>query len=204
MLSLKILLAEDVAMIRGALVALIQMEPDMTVVAAVERGDHIVPQALTHTPDVAIIDIDLPGVDGLTAAGQLHKELPGCHALILTNFSRKGNLRRALAAHASGYLLKDAPPEELARAIRHVVAGHRVIDPQLAVSAWESSENPLSTREQEVLRMASTGAQPTEIAALLHLSVGTVRNYLTSVVAKLNARNRLDAVRTAQEAGWLP
>lgn len=202
--SLKILLAEDVAMVRGALVALIEMEPDMKVVAAVERGDDIVPQALGYVPDVAIIDIDLPRVDGLTAARQLHEELPSCRTLILTNLGRKGNLRRALAAHVSGYLLKDAPPEELAKAIRNVVAGQRVIDPQLALAAWESDENPLSAREHEVLRMAATGAQPDEIAAFLHLSVGTVRNYLTAIVTKLNARNRLDAVRTALDAGWLP
>ncbi|HEY2577504.1 MAG TPA: response regulator transcription factor [Streptosporangiaceae bacterium] len=204
MLSLKILLAEDVAMVRGALVALIELEPDMKVVTAIERGDDIVPQALAHVPDVAIIDIDLPGLDGLTAAGQLHEVLPCCQTLILTNLSRTGNLRRALAAHVSGYLLKDAPPEELAKAIRNVVAGQRVIDPQLAVSTWESGENPLSSREHEVLRIAASGAQPTEIAASLHLSVGTVRNYLTTIVTKLNARNRVDAVRSAEEAGWLP
>ncbi len=204
MLSLRILLAEDVAMVRGALVALIELEPDMKVVATVERGDDIIPEALAHAPDVAIIDIDLPGLDGLTAASQLHDRLPRCRALILTNLSRKGNLRRALAAHVSGYLLKDAPPEELAKAIRNVVAGHRVIDPQLAVSTWESGENPLSMREHEVLRVAATGAQPAEIAASLHLSVGTVRNYLTTIVTKLNARNRVDAVRSAHEAGWLP
>jgi two-component system response regulator DesR len=203
-LSLKILLAEDVAMVRGALVALIELEHDMKVVAAVERGDDIVPHALIHLPDVAIIDIDLPGLDGLTAAAQLHEELPSCPTLIVTNLGRKGNLRRALAAHVSGYLLKDAPPEDLARAIRTVAAGQRVIDPQLAMLAWESAENPLSTREHEVLRMAATGAEPGEIASAMHLSIGTVRNYLTTIVTKLNARNRVDAVRAALEAGWLP
>ena len=204
MLSLKILLAEDVAMVRGALIALIELEPDMKVVAAVERGDDIVPYAHKHQPDVAIIDIALPGIDGLTAAAQLHKELPGCATLILTNLGRKGNLRRALSANVSGYLLKDTPSKELAKAIRSVVAGRRVIDPQLAISAWESGENPLSEREREVLRIAATGAEPVEIATFMHLSVGTVRNYLTTVVAKLNARNRIDAVRAAYEAGWLP
>jgi len=204
MLPLRILLAEDVAMVRGALIALLELEADMKVVAAVERGDDIVPYAHAHQPDVAIIDIDLPGIDGLTAAAQLHKELPACPTLILTNLGRKGNLRRALSANVSGYLLKDTPSEELARAVRSVVAGRRVIDPQLAVSAWESGENPLSEREREVLRIAATGAQPAEIAMFMHLSVGTVRNYLTTVVAKLNARNRIDAVRAAYEAGWLP
>jgi two-component system response regulator DesR len=203
-LSLKILLAEDVAMVRGALVALIELEHDMKVVAAVERGDDILPQALIHLPDVAIIDIDLPGLDGLTAAAQLHEELPSCPTLIVTNLGRRGNLRRALAAHVSGYLLKDAPPEDLAKAIRTVAAGQRVIDPQLAMMAWESVENPLSTREHQVLRMAATGAEPGEIASAMHLSIGTVRNYLTTIVTKLNARNRVDAVRAALEAGWLP
>jgi two-component system, NarL family, response regulator DesR len=204
MLSLRILLAEDVAMVRGALVALIELEPDMKVVAAIERGDDIVPQALAHRPNVAIIDIDLPGLDGLTAAARLHAELPSCPTLIVTNLGRAGNLRRALAAHVSGYLLKDAPPEQLAQAIRNVAAGQRVIDPYLAISAWEGGNNPLSAREHEVLRIAAGGAEPAEIAALMHLSVGTVRNYLTNIVIKMNARNRVDAIRAAHEAGWLP
>jgi two-component system, NarL family, response regulator DesR len=204
MLSLRILLAEDVAMVRGALVALIELEPDMKVVAAIERGDDIVPQALVHRPNVAIIDIDLPGLDGLTAAAQLHAALPSCPTLIVTNLGRAGNLRRALAAHVSGYLLKDAPPEQLAHAIRNVAAGQRVIDPYLAISAWEGGNNPLSAREHEVLRIAAGGAEPAEIAARMHLSVGTVRNYLTNIVMKMNARNRVDAVRAAREAGWLP
>ncbi len=203
-LSLRILLAEDVAMVRGALVALIELQPDMKVVAAIDRGDYIVSRALALHPDVAIIDIDLPGLDGLTAAAQLHAELPSCPTLILTNLGRAGNLRRALAAHVSGFLLKDAPPEHLAWAIRNVVAGRRVIDPHLAMSTWEGIENPLSAREHEVLRIAAGGAEPAEIAAVLHLSVGTVRNYLTNIVIKMNARNRVDAIRAAHEAGWLP
>jgi two-component system, NarL family, response regulator DesR len=186
------------------LVALIELQPDMKVVAAIDRGDYIVSQALAYHPDVAIIDIDLPGLDGLTAAAQLHAELPSCPTLILTNLGRAGNLRRALAAHVSGFLLKDAPPEHLAWAIRNVVAGRRVIDPHLAVSTWEGGENPLSAREHEVLRIAAAGAEPVEIATVLHLSVGTVRNYLTNIVTKMNARNRVDAIRAAREAGWLP
>jgi two-component system response regulator DesR len=204
LLSLRILLAEDVAMVRGALVALIQMERDLTVVADVERGDEIIPAALKHQPDVAIIDIDLPGLDGLSAAALLHERLPLCRTLILTNLARAGTLRRALAVHVSGYMLKDTPPEQLAMAIRSVAAGQRVIDPQLALSAWDGGQNPLSARETEVLRMAADGAEPDEIALSLHLSVGTVRNYLTNIVTKLNARNRVDAVRRAYEAGWLP
>jgi two-component system, NarL family, response regulator DesR len=204
LLSLKILLAEDVAMVRGALVALIELEPDLTVVADIERGDDILPTALQHRPDVAIIDIDLPGLDGLAAASLLHDKLPSCKTLILTNLGRPGTLRRALAAHVSGFILKDAPPDQLAMAIRNVAAGRRVIDPQLAVSTWDGGENPLSPREHEVLRMAADGAEPREIAKALHLSVGTVRNYLTTIVTKLNARNRVDAIRQAQNAGWLP
>ncbi len=204
MLTLNILLAEDVAMVRGALVALIELEPDLKVVAAVERGDDIVPSALAHQPDIAIIDIDLPGMDGITAAEQLHEQLPSCRTLILTNLGRAGTLRRALDAHVCGYMLKDAPPEQLATAIRSVAAGRRVIDPQLAMSTWEGGQNPLSPREHEVLRRAAEGAEPAEIAAAMHLSVGTVRNYLTTIVTKLNARNRVDAIKTAYDAGWLP
>ncbi len=204
MLTLKILLAEDVAMVRGALVALIELEPDLKVVAAIENGLDIVPTALSVQPDIAIIDIDLPGLDGLSAAAQLHERLPSCRTLILTNLGRAGTLRRALAAHVSGYMLKDAPPEQLATAIRNIAAGRRVIDPQLALSTWEGTQNPLSAREHEVLRLAADGSEPEEIAKALHLSVGTVRNYLTSVVTKLNARNRVDAIKTAYDAGWLP
>ncbi|MBO0806680.1 MAG: response regulator transcription factor [Actinobacteria bacterium] len=204
MRRLRILLAEDVAMVRGALVALIELEPDLKVVAAIERGDDIVPTALAHQPDIAIIDIDLPGLDGLSAAEQLHRALPTCPTLILTNLGRSGTLRRALDAHVCGYMLKDAPPEQLARAIRDVADGRRVIDPNLALSTWSGGANPLSPREHEVLRQAAEGAEPAEIAAAMHLSVGTVRNYLTAIITKLNARNRVDAIKTAYDAGWLP
>ncbi|MEU7635869.1 MULTISPECIES: response regulator transcription factor [unclassified Streptomyces] len=204
MLELKVLLAEDVHMIRGALVALLELEPDLSVVAAVDRGDAILPAALEHRPDVAVIDIDLPGISGLTAAAQLHEELPGCHTLILTSLGRPGTLRRALTARVSGFLLKDAPPDQLAEAVRGVAAGRRVIDPQLALTAWDSQESPLSPRELEVLRLAAQGADAAEIAGLLYLSKGTVRNYLTAIVSKLNARNRIDAMRIAEDAGWIP
>jgi two-component system response regulator DesR len=130
--------------------------------------------------------------------------MPSCPTLILTNLGRAGTLRRALAAHVRGYMLKDAPPEQLAAAVREVAAGRRAIDPQLAVSTWEGTQNPLSAREHEVLRRAAEGAEPTEIAAAMHLSVGTVRNYLTAIVAKLDARNRVDAIKTAYDSGWLP
>ena len=191
-------------MIRGALTALIELEPGLKVVAAVGRGDDIVSSALDHRPDVAVIDIHLPGLDGLTAAAMLHDVMPTCKTLILTRLGRGGNLRRARDAHVSGYLLKDAPPDQLAAAIRSVAAGQRVIDPQLAVAAWESDSNPLSAREHEVLRMTADGMQPAAIAGALLLNIGTVRNHLTAIVTKLDARNRVDAVRKAYDEGWLP
>jgi two-component system, NarL family, response regulator DesR len=200
---IKVMLAEDMHMVRGALVALLKLEQGIDVVGDVASGSDIVPRALVLRPDVAVLDIDLPGIDGLTAAGELHDALPECRCLILTGLGRPGNLRRALAAHVAGFILKDAPPDQLAHAIRSVAAGQRVIDPQLALAAWDSSHNPLTTREAEVLRLAAGGAQVPEIAARLYLSLGTVRNYLTTVVNKLNARNRVDAVRIAHEAGWL-
>ncbi|MFD9948511.1 DNA-binding response regulator [Nonomuraea sp. NPDC059023] len=199
---LKLLLAEDVQIVRGALVALLETEPDLTVVAEVESGDKILPAALETRPDVAILDIDLPVVDGLTAAQQLHQRLPSCRVLILTGLGRPGTLRRAMAASVSGYLLKDTPAERLARVVREVAAGGRVIDPQLALTAFEIGDNPLTQREIEVLRLAAQGAEPPEIAASLHVSTGTVRNYLSRIVYKLNARNRVDAIRIATEAGW--
>ncbi|MEU8977545.1 response regulator transcription factor [Streptomyces sp. NPDC048309] len=200
---LEILLAEDMHLVRGALVALLGLEPDLEVVAVVDRGDLIVPTALKCRPDVAIMDVDLPGMDGLTAAEMLHDQLPECRTLIMTGLGRPGLLRRAMSARVSGFLLKDSPSEGLAQAVREVAAGRRVINPQLAMSAWDIGENPLSERETEVLAMAAQGDEPGEIAAKLHLSIGTVRNYLTTAVVKLNARNRIDAVRIATEAGWL-
>ncbi|WP_336320134.1 response regulator transcription factor [Streptomyces lavendofoliae] len=204
MLSVKILLAEDVHMVRGALIALLELEPDLQVVAAVDRGDTIVQAALRSRPDVAVIDVDLPGMDGLTAAAELHEQLPSCRTLILTSLGRPGTLRRALSAHVSGFLLKDSPSDQLALAVRSVAAGRRVVDPQLALAAWDSPENPLSPRELEVLRLAARGADAAEIAGCLYLSKGTVRNYLTAIVSKLGARNRIDAIRLAEEAGWIP
>jgi two-component system response regulator DesR len=191
-------------MVRGAFVALIELEPNLKVVAAVGRGDEIVPSALAEQPDVAIIDINLPRLDGLSAAKKLREALPSCQILVLTCLNQAGHLRRALDAQVSGYLSKDAPPEQLTSAIRSVAAGERVIDPQLATSVWHSGPNPLSAREHEVLRMTAQGADPVEIAATLYLTIGTVRNYLTAAVTKLQARNRIDAVLKAYDAGWLP
>ncbi|MGW4564620.1 response regulator [Streptomyces sp. NPDC004561] len=200
---IRILLAEDMHMVRGALVALLGLEDDLNVVVELERGDEILSAAREHRPDVAIIDIDLPGLDGLSAAALLHERLPDCRTLILTSLGRPGTLRRAMSAHVSGFLLKDAPPGDLAQAVRRVAAGQRVVDPQLALAAWGGSESPLTTRETEVLQLAARGTEPQEIADQLHLSTGTVRNYLTTAVTKLNARNRVDAIRIARDACWL-
>lgn len=200
---IKVMIAEDVHMVRGALVALLRLESDIDVVAEVAGGDEIMPAARATHPDVAVIDIDLPGKDGLTAATELHEHLPECRTLILTSLGRPGTLRRALAAKVGGFLLKDAPPDKLASAIREVSVGRRVVDSDLALAAWDSADCPLTGREVEVLRMAADGANAVDIASRLYLSAGTVRNYLTTAVTKLNARNRVDAIRIAMEAGWL-
>jgi two-component system response regulator DesR len=200
---IRVMLAEDMHMIRGALVALLELEDDIEVVAELERGDAIVRTALRLRPDVAIVDIDLPGLDGLTAAAQLRERLPQCRTLVLTSLGNSGTIRRVLDAQVAGLLLKDAPSAELAEAVRKIASGQRVIDPQLALTAWGSEHSALTRRETDVLRLAAEGAGANEIAALLHLSVGTVRNYLSAVVTKLNARNRMDAVRIARDAGWL-
>ena len=190
-------------MVRGALAALLDIEPDLTVVGQVSSGDEIVPAALRTRPDVAIIDVDLPVLDGLSAAQELHVKLPTCRTLILTGMGRPGTLRRALSVSVAGFLLKDSPYERLAQAVREVASGRRIVDPQLALTAWDIGEIPLSGREIQVLRLAAGGAEPPEIAAAMHVSVGTVRNYLTKIVTKLNARNRVDAIRIATAAGWI-
>ena len=200
---IKVMLAEDMHMVRGALVALLNLEPDIEVVAEVSNGTDILATAQKFRPDVAVVDIDLPGKDGLTAVGEIHEHLPEIQTLVLTGLGRPGNLRRALSAKVTGFLLKDAPPAQLADAIRSVAAGQRVVDSQLAMDAWDSAESPLTARETEVLRLTAEGMQAVDIASKLFLSVGTVRNYLTTVIGKLAARNRVDAIRIAREAGWL-
>ncbi|MCT9929796.1 response regulator transcription factor [Planotetraspora sp. A-T 1434] len=201
---IRVLLAEDQHVVRGALAALLGLEEDLEVVAAVDSGDTVVPAALLHRPDVALLDIDMPGtIDGLAAAGELRSRLPACRTLMLTGYGKPGHLRRALGAQVHGFLLKTAPPEELVAAIRAVAAGERVLDPSLAVTAWDLADNPLTPREADVLRLVADGIDVTEIAGRLFLSPGTVRNYITTIVAKLNARNRVDAVRIAREAGWI-
>jgi two-component system response regulator DesR len=204
MTVIRLLIAEDQYVVRGALVALLRLEPDLEVVAEAGSGDDVLPQALVHRPDVAVMDIDMPGrADGLAAAEALKAKLPSCRTLMLTGHGKPGHLRRALKAQVDGFLLKTAPPDELIAAIRTVAAGGRVLDPSLAVTAWDLADNPLTPRETDVLRATAEGAEPPEIAERLFLSAGTVRNHLTTIVAKLNARNRTDAVRIAREAGWL-
>lgn len=190
-------------MVRGALAALLSLEPDIEVVAQVDRGDEVVAQAREQRPDVALLDIEMPGADGITVAGQLRRQVPSCKVLMLTTFGRPGFMRRAMAAGASGFMLKDARAEELAVAIRRTVAGERVVDPQLAAQAMSEGESPLSPREGEVLSASSDGSSVAEVARSLFLSEGTVRNHLSAAIQKLNARNRADAARIANEKGWL-
>ena len=200
---IRVLVAEDLRILRETLVAVLSMEDDIEVVAELAAGDGIVAGALHHRPDVAVLDIDLPRLDGLTAARDLHERLPECRVLILTVLGKPGNLRRALDAHVWGFLVKDAPAHELIEAVRRIVAGDRVIDSKLALAALETAPNPLSPREVDVLKRHAAGADPAEIADELFLSYGTVRNYLASAVTKLGARNRVDAARIAAEVGWL-
>ncbi|MGH3468028.1 MAG: response regulator transcription factor [Thermocrispum sp.] len=200
---IRVLLAEDMHMVRGALVALLDLEHDIEVVAQVASGEEILPAVTASDPDIAVIDIDLPGKDGLTAAAEIHASRPSCRTLIVTSLNRPGAIRRALDVRVNGYILKDAPPDKLANAIRQIAAGRRVIDSELALTAWATAECPLSHREVEILQLAAGGQGPSEIAAKLCLSAGTVRNYLTNTVSRLNARNRLDAIRIAREAGWI-
>jgi two-component system response regulator DesR len=200
---IRILLAEDQAMVRGALVALLSLEADMEIVAEVARGDEVLAAALAANPDVALLDIEMPGCDGLTAAAQVHAQLPACRILMLTTFGRPGYLRRAMESGVVGFLLKDAPAAQLASAIRRAMAGERVVDPTLAVSALSDGVSPLTDRERDVLAAAAHGASIAEIAASLYLSEGTVRNYLSVAMQKLNARNRIEAAHIAEEKGWL-
>jgi two-component system, NarL family, response regulator DesR len=200
---IRILLAEDQAMLRGALAALLGLEPDLEVVAEVDRGDLVVDEARRTRPDVALLDIEMPGLDGLSAAADLATAAPDTRVLVVTTFGRSGYLRRALAAGAAGFMLKDAPAGELAAAIRRVHAGERVIDPGLAAAALTEGESPLTAREAEVLRAARTQATVADIAGALFLSPGTVRNYLSSAMQKLGAPTRAEALRRAEEKGWL-
>ena len=201
--NIRILLAEDQAMVRGALSALLQLEDDLEVVAEVSQGDQVLPAAVKAQPDVVLLDIEMPGNDGLSAAEALHKSLPACRIVILTTFGRSGYLRRAMESGAVGFLLKDAPADQLAIAIRRVMAGERVVDPDLALSALSDGDNPLTARERDVLRASLDGASIADIAAQLYLSEGTVRNHISTAIQKLNVHNRTEAAHLAKERGWL-
>jgi len=200
---IRVLLAEDQAMVRGALAALLRLEEDIEVVAEVARGDEVLPAALETQPDVALLDIEMPGGGGLSAARTLHERLPSCRIVILTIFGRSGYLRQAMESGAVGFLLKDAPAAELAVAIRRVVASERVVDPDLALAALSEGDNPLTRREREALTVALEGASIAEIAARLVVSEGTVRNHISTAIQKLSVQNRLEAARLAEQKGWL-
>ncbi len=201
--EIRVLIAEDQAMVRGALATLLGLEKDISVVAEVARGDEVLDAVRRVFPDVALIDIEMPGLSGLDAADALRAAVPSCRVIILTTFGRPGYLRRAMEGGASGFLLKDAPASELAAAIRRAMAGERVVDPGLAAAALSQGESPLTPREHEVLAAAREHSTVAELAAALYLSPGTVRNHLSAAMHKLDARNRAEALRVAQERGWL-
>jgi two-component system, NarL family, response regulator DesR len=200
---IRLLLADDQELIRKALAVMLALEDDFEVVASVGRGDEVAAAARAHRPDVALLDIDMPGIDGLAAAAVLAQEVPGCRPVILTTFGRPGYLRRAMESGAFGFVVKDAPAEQLADAIRRVAAGERVVDPALAAATLASGSSPLTARERDVLVASRPGATVSEIAGKLFLTEGTVRNYLSAAIAKTGTRNRAEAVRTADERGWL-
>jgi two-component system response regulator DesR len=200
---IRVLLAEDQTMVREALASLLALEEDIVIVAQVGRGDEVIAAARAKRPDVALLDIEMPGATGLDAAGLLRSELPATRVVILTTFSRPGYLRRAMEQGASGFLLKDAPASELAAAIRRVVAGERIVDPGLAAAALVEGDSPLTAREHEVLDAARRYGTVAELAAALHLSPGTTRNHLSAIMGKLGAHSRIEAIRIAEEKGWL-
>ncbi len=200
---IRVLLAEDQAMVRGALAALLNREQDITIVAEVGRGDEVLAAARSAAPDVALLDIEMPGESGLEAAAELHAHLPACKVLILTTFGRPGYLRRAMEQGVVGFLVKDAPAAQLAAAIRRAVAGERVVDPLLATAALSEGDNPLTEREQTVLQLVRQGASNAEIAAALALTEGTVRNYLSTAMQKVHASTRVEAAVLAEQKGWL-
>jgi two-component system, NarL family, response regulator DesR len=200
---IRILMADDQHLVRGALAALLNLEPDIEVVAEVARGDEVVEKARETRPDVALLDVEMPGLDGLAAAAALRVEVPSCNVLIVTTFGRAGYLRRAMEAGALGFVVKDAPAEQLAEAVRRVARGERVVDPTLAAATLAGGTSPLTARERDALVAARDGATIADIAKRLFLSEGTVRNYLSSAIAKTGTRNRVEALRAAEDSGWL-
>lgn len=201
---IRVLLADDQAMVRGALAALLNLERDIEVVAEVGRGDEVVPAAGRATPDVAVIDVEMPGVDGIAATRLLRAAMPTVRVLIVTTFGRPGFVRQAMAAGASGFVVKDTPARQLSDAVRRVHAGLRVVDGALALESLSTGESPLTERETDVLRASRSGATVTELARSLHLSEGTVRNHLSAAMGKTGGRTRAEAARIADENGWLP
>ncbi|MEU7887550.1 response regulator transcription factor [Microbispora bryophytorum] len=200
---IRVVLAEDQSMVRGALASLLGLEPDIEVVGEAADGEEVIAVAEATKPDIALLDIEMPGRDGISAAEELRRRVPGCRVVILTTFGRPGYLRRAMEAGAVAFLVKDSPASELAAAIRRVLRGERVIDPGLAAAALSAGPNPLSPRERDVLSAAADGSTINDIALRLHLSEGTVRNYLSAAIHKTGARNRIEAVQKAQAQGWL-
>jgi two-component system response regulator DesR len=200
---IKLLLADDQALVRGAMAALLDMEADLKVVAEVGRGDEVLAAARDHDIDVALLDVEMPGLDGVAAARELHRALPYVRVLMVTTFGRAGYLRQAMAAGASGFIVKDTPARQLADAVRRVHEGLRVVDPDLAAQSLAQGESPLTDRESDVLRAARTGGTVADIARELHLSEGTVRNHLSAAIGKTGARTRAEAVRLALDNGWL-
>ncbi|MGA9872317.1 MAG: response regulator transcription factor [Rhodococcus sp. (in: high G+C Gram-positive bacteria)] len=202
-MSIRLLLADDQALVRGALAALLDLEFDLEVVAEVGRGDEVVAAALEHSPDVALLDVEMPGLDGIAATAVLRKTVPACRVLIVTTFGRPGYLRRAIDAGADGFVVKDTPARRLADAVRRVHMGLRVVDPALATETLTDGVSPLTAREHEVLRAAAAGGTTSGLAAALHLSEGTVRNHLSAAIGKTGTASRAEAIRVAEERGWL-
>ena len=200
---IRVLLADDQAMVRGALATVLGLEPDIEVVGQVGSGDEVLAAAEGSRPDVALLDVQMPGKDGLTAAAELHAALPSCRIIVCTTFGRPGYLARAMTAGAAGFVVKDSPPEQLVDAVRRVHSGLRVVDPALAAESLATGASPLTPREHEVLRAASDGGTVSDVARRLHLSEGTVRNHLSAAIGKTGARTRAEAVRLAEERGWL-
>jgi len=201
--SIRLLIADDQALVRGALAALLDLEPDLDVVSEVGRGDEVIAAAKATTPDVALLDVEMPGLDGIEAAAALRTAVPGVRVLMVTTFGRPGYLRRAMEAGAAGFVVKDTPAAQLADAVRRVHQGLRVVDPSLAAETLVAGTSPLTGRESDVLRAAREGGTVADIAKDLHLSEGTVRNHLSAAIGKTGARTRAEAARIALDNGWL-
>lgn len=203
MTPIRVVLADDQALVRGGLAALLDLEPDLEVVGQAEDGDSVLRLVAETGPDVVLMDVEMPGSDGIEATARVREHYPGVRVLVVTTFGRPGYLRRAMQAGASGFVVKDTPAHALADAVRRVHAGLRVVDAALAADSLVLGDSPLTPRETEVLRAAESGATVAQLARALHLSEGTVRNHLSAAIGKTTARNRADAVRVARDAGWL-